>query len=191
MDETEVRRAAAKLVKLVEQMDGVSFVEVEREIPGFGPQKNDEEAVKLGVPNDKGGLEVYWIMSSFGCEVFETARLRLAMKPCPSLIYMIDGATLRLEPPDPFAPVVLRPAWATNFVAPNGFNIHVPYDQWPRLSRAVGKDAIAAGRRAAEAFIKTHSASPSGMRRGGYAIANPINGAMTATFDAWRRSFPL
>jgi hypothetical protein len=147
-----VVEAAAAVIKLVEDTDHVSFVEIERIVPGFTGRPG-EECYKFGAPKKKGGCQVYWIMSLFGWQVFDVARKRLALAPCSALVYLIDGAHLAVDRPDEFCPAMLRPGRTTNFVTADGHNTYVPDRHWARLRRALGKEAAAEGCAKAKAFV--------------------------------------
>jgi hypothetical protein len=145
--------AVATIVALVEERDHVTFVEIGRAVPGFNYQRGTHGHV-VGQDKPKGcGLMVYWLMSDFGLDVYQAIKSKVAFAPTSIIVYLVDGGVPKLKPPDEFVPMVLRPVRATTFIAADGSNVAVPSEHWPRLRRWLGKDAVAAGRAKAKAFV--------------------------------------
>ena len=68
----------------------MSFAELGRRIPGFSATEND--TILICIDND-----VFWAVTSFGSEVFEQIKSRVAFHPSSLLLYLINGASLNLR----------------------------------------------------------------------------------------------
>jgi hypothetical protein len=149
-----VAEAADAIVALVEELDHVDFGEIEAKVPAIA--STPEDRLVWGTPNDKGGHDAVALLSSYGYEVIEAVRPRVALALASPMTAMLVRR-IRAEPPDTHWPMLLRPIWTTNFVSPHGLNCSVDPAQLKKIAGWQGKQAAKLGKARAKALIKSLS----------------------------------
>ena len=130
-----IDEAIKKAVALIHRKDYVSFVELTREIPEMAATQTDRVQIVYESLPKKAGVCVIWEVSRFGADVYDRLKSHVSLKVTDALPYLIDGATIYVEPPDEITYILFRPKWFATIIAMDGSYVHLSDDQLKDLRK--------------------------------------------------------